>query len=252
MIGNLDIKAMIRERANQELERLSAGKLKLPDQGKRAVAQIASPIPEADRMDQLDFQPSPDMIASLERVRREKPEYKGSDAQFYSLHNRYGDELLSALPSPTPTRQPSPTPTPTPSIPAGVVSSTPQQYTGLITEAAKTHGVPERLLSALLQTESSFNPNAKSPVGALGIAQFMPGTAKGLGINPLDPKQAIPAAAQYLRRSFDKFGSWELALAAYNAGGGAVSAYGGIPPFKETQNHVRKIMGMATEEDYGN
>ena len=76
----------------------------------------------------------------------------------------------------------------------------------------------------------------------MGIAQFMPGTAKEYGINPYDPAQAIPAAAQYLRKGYDKYKNWDKALAAYNAGFGAVDKYGGIPPFKETQGYVSGIM----------
>lgn len=137
---------------------------------------------------------------------------------------------------PAPTAQP---------IGEGLVAATPKEYAGLIQQAAEQHDVPERLFSALLQCESDFNPQAKSRAGALGIAQFMPATAKGLGIDPLDPAQAIPAAAQYLRGNFDRFGSWELALAAYNAGMGTVRKYGGIPPYPETRNFVRKVLNAA-------
>lgn len=125
------------------------------------------------------------------------------------------------------------------------VEGTPDKYKSLISEASRATGIPTNVLSALIKSESNFNPNAKSPVGAMGIAQFMPETAKGMGINPLDPAQAIAGAAKYLKQQFDKFGSMDLALAAYNAGPGAVSKYGGIPPYAETQNYVRKIMGMS-------
>lgn len=122
---------------------------------------------------------------------------------------------------------------------------TPDVYKQQILKAAQDQDVPPEILSSLLYQESGFNPNAKSPVGAGGIAQFMPGTAQGYGIDPYDPNQAIPAAAKYLRNSYNKFGSWPLALAAYNAGGGAVGKYGGIPPYPETQNYVKNIMAMA-------
>lgn len=131
----------------------------------------------------------------------------------------------------------------------GLVAGTPAQYEGLITEASKKYDVPPAILSALLKQESGFNPNAVSPVGARGIAQFMPATAKQFGINPDDPSQAIPAAAKYLAQNFKQFGSWDQALAAYNAGPGAVQQYGGVPPYEETQNYVKKITSMLGNED---
>jgi soluble lytic murein transglycosylase-like protein len=129
----------------------------------------------------------------------------------------------------------------------GYVNGTPDWVKPIIQKAAEKHNIPPMLLSALLKQESGFNPRAGSSAGAQGIAQFMPDTAKGMGIDPYDPESAIMGAAQYLRRSWDKFGKPELALAAYNAGGGAVNQYGGIPPYKETQNYVKNIMAMAGE-----
>jgi len=121
------------------------------------------------------------------------------------------------------------------------VPGTPLEYQPIIQQAAERYGVPADLLSALLKIESGFNPAAVSPAGAQGIAQFMPGTAREYGIDPNDPKQAIPAAAQYLSRYQKEFGDWEKALASYNAGPGAVRRYGGIPPYKETESYVQKI-----------
>lgn len=121
----------------------------------------------------------------------------------------------------------------------------PQQYRALIADASQKTGVPAGLLSALLQQESGFQAQIGSPAGAQGIAQFMPGTAASRGVNPNDPKSAIPGAAQLLAENKAQFGSWDLALAAYNAGGGAVSQYGGIPPYAETQNYVKTIMANA-------
>ena len=125
----------------------------------------------------------------------------------------------------------------------------PQQYRGLIADASRRYGVPAALLSAVLRQESGFDPNVGSPAGAQGIAQFMPGTAKGMGVDPYDPSSAIPGAARLLAGNKDQFGSWDLALAAYNAGGGAVSQYGGIPPYPETQNYVKTIMGAVGNMD---
>jgi hypothetical protein len=129
----------------------------------------------------------------------------------------------------------------------GFVTGTPDWVKPIIQKAAEKHNIPPMLLSALLKQESGFNPQAGSQAGAQGIAQFMPATAKGMGVDPYDPESAIDGAAQYLRRSWDKFGKPELALAAYNAGGAAVNQYGGIPPYAETQNYVKNIMSMAGE-----
>lgn len=108
---------------------------------------------------------------------------------------------------------------------------------------ARENGIPEDLFLKLVRQESGFNPRAVSPAGAIGLAQLMPGTAEGLGVDPFDPIQNLTGGARYLKTQYDKFGRWDLALAAYNAGPGAVAKYGGIPPYKETQNYVKKVMG---------
>jgi soluble lytic murein transglycosylase-like protein len=118
-------------------------------------------------------------------------------------------------------------------------------YANLFTQAASRHGVDASLLAAVASQESSFNSQAVSPAGAQGLMQFMPATAKGLGVNALDPASAINGAAKYLSSLTQQFGSTELALAAYNAGPGTVSRYGGIPPYSETQNYVRAVMTKA-------
>ena len=109
--------------------------------------------------------------------------------------------------------------------------------------AARRHGIPEDLFLRLVRQESGFNPKALSNKGAIGLAQLMPGTAKYLRVNPHDPKQNLEGGARYLREQFNTFRSWRLALAAYNAGPGAVEKYGGVPPFKETRDYVRIILG---------
>lgn len=121
----------------------------------------------------------------------------------------------------------------------------PEEYKLTIKEASDENDVPVNLLTSLLKQESGFNPNAKSSAGALGIAQFMPATAQGYGIDPLNPDEAIKGAARHLADLYNEFGSWDLALAAYNAGSGNVRKYGGIPPFTETRNYVKNIMAMA-------
>jgi hypothetical protein len=129
-------------------------------------------------------------------------------------------------------------------------------YSSNITAASEKYGVPVQILSGLLKAESGFNPRAKSGAGAVGIAQFMPGTWGGLpeefsSGSPLDPTLAIPASAYYLKQQYKTFGSWDLALAAYNAGPGNVRKYGGIPPFKETQNYVKKVTGYSLPKGSG-
>ena len=114
-------------------------------------------------------------------------------------------------------------------------------FDSLFASATQRHGLPPGLLSAVARTESSYNPNAVSPAGALGLMQIMPGTARELGVDPRDPAQAVDGAARLLRKHLDTFGSLPLALAAYNAGPGAVRRFDGVPPYAETQNYVKKI-----------
>lgn len=116
-------------------------------------------------------------------------------------------------------------------------------YLSMARDAARRHGVPEDLFLRLVQQESGWNAGAKSHKGALGLAQLMPFTARSLGVDPHDPAQNLEGGARYLKQQFAKFGSWRLALAAYNAGPKAVEKYGGIPPYKETQHYVKKIWG---------
>ncbi|MEH6829376.1 lytic transglycosylase domain-containing protein [Sulfitobacter sp.] len=111
--------------------------------------------------------------------------------------------------------------------------------------AADKHGVPQDLFLRLVYQESRFNHNAVSHAGAIGLAQLMPGTAKDLRVDPRVPHENLDGGARYLKMQYKEFGSWRLALAAYNAGPGAVKKYGGIPPFNETKNYVRIIAGKS-------
>ena len=116
-----------------------------------------------------------------------------------------------------------------------------------INAAAASNGIDPALLKGLVSQESGFNPGARSGAGAVGLTQLMPATASALGVtNPLDPAQSLQGGAKYLREQLDRFGGDEtLALAAYNAGPGAVQKYGGVPPYAETQNYVTSVMGKA-------
>lgn len=138
---------------------------------------------------------------------------------------------------------PAAAPAAVPTAGAGGVAGVP--YANLFTSAGARHGVDPALLAAVASVESSFDPGAVSSAGAQGLMQFMPATAAGLGVSPLDPASAVDGAARYLKSLAGQFGSTELALAAYNAGPGTVSRYGGIPPYAETQNYVRAVMSKA-------
>jgi soluble lytic murein transglycosylase-like protein len=116
-------------------------------------------------------------------------------------------------------------------------------YKVLAQAAASQNGVPEGLFLRLIEQESGWNARAVSSKGAYGLAQLMPATARELSVDPADLTQNLDGGARYLREQFETFGSWRLALAAYNAGPGAVIRYQGVPPFAETQNYVRVIWG---------
>jgi soluble lytic murein transglycosylase-like protein len=153
-----------------------------------------------------------------------------SGATFAGLASPVGTATTTAAAAATPSTLPAGTP-----------------FGAEITAAAQRNGIDPALLAGLIKQESGFNPNAGSGAGAQGLTQLMPGTAAGLGVtNALDPAQAIEGGAKYLKQQLDRFGGDPArALAAYNAGPGAVQRFGGVPPYAETQNYVRIVQANA-------
>lgn len=132
---------------------------------------------------------------------------------------------------------------------SGQLGGTPSPYDDLIVASAQRNGLDPALLKGLIRAESDFDPDAGSGAGAVGLTQLMPGTAAALGVtDPRDPAQSIEGGAKYLKQQLDAFGGdVTKALAAYNAGPGAVARYGGVPPYAETQAYVQRVQQYAAE-----
>lgn len=124
---------------------------------------------------------------------------------------------------------------------------TSKKLNNLVNSVGRSYGIDPKLLLAVIEVESGFNPNAVSPVGAVGLMQLMPDTGSAMGaVNLFDPEENVIAGAKYLSIQLNKFGSLELALAAYNAGPGAVEKYDGIPPYDETMEYVDLVIDIYT------
>ena len=129
--------------------------------------------------------------------------------------------------------------------PAQIATDESASIEDLITQAAYNYGIDPQLVRAIAIAESDMNQDEISPVGAIGVMQLMPETAEGLGVDPYDTNENIAGGTKYLKQMLDTFdGDVPLAVAAYNAGPGAVKKYGGIPPYSETQNYVGRVMDM--------
>jgi Rod binding domain-containing protein len=125
-----------------------------------------------------------------------------------------------------------------------------EKFQRIIQDAARESDLSPQLLEAVISAESSGNPNAVSRKGAVGLMQLMPDTAKAIGVNdPLDPAQNVSGGARYLRQMLDRFDDLRLALSAYNAGPVAVERYDGIPPFRETQSYVDRIISDISDDN---
>jgi soluble lytic murein transglycosylase-like protein len=136
-----------------------------------------------------------------------------------------------------------PKPVPAPAVPPPATKSSPVDPKALIDAAARKTAIPPKLLHSVVKAESAYRPDAVSPKGAIGLMQLMPGTAAQYGADPLDPAQNVEAGTAYLRDLLVKYnGDVAAALAAYNAGPGAVDRYHGVPPYAETRAYVGKII----------
>jgi soluble lytic murein transglycosylase-like protein len=171
-----------------------------------------------------------------------------AQAQIYTWRDANGSLVLSDTPPPDSADSQHTYRVPNSSAPVLATRPVRRQYRDdyddLIVEHARYHGIRPDLVRAVIQVESGYNPSARSPKGAMGLMQLMPGTAAGLGVTrPYDPEQNIRGGVAYLRRLLDRYSNdEELALAAYNAGPEAVVRYGNkVPPYRETREYVRKV-----------
>jgi soluble lytic murein transglycosylase len=131
-----------------------------------------------------------------------------------------------------------------------IEKASPDDYDPLIQRNARRHGLPPALVKAVIRAESNFDPGARSHKGAMGLMQLMPGTARAMGVDdPWHAEENVRGGARYLRSMVNRYGDVRLALAAYNAGPQAVDHYGGVPPYQETQEYVRRVLAYYRKYD---
>jgi len=167
-------------------------------------------------------------------------------AQIYSWRDAHGTLVLSDRALDTPTKiyeVPGAPAYRTTTAAAAIVPTARERFESFVLAHAQRHALRPELVRAVIQVESGFNPFATSPKGAMGLMQLMPATARQLGVrNPYDPDDNIRGGTAYLRQLLNRYdGNEELALAAYNAGSGAVDRYGHVPPYRETRDYVRRV-----------
>ena len=167
-------------------------------------------------------------------------------AQIFTARDANGTTVLSNRPVERPTQIFSVQGAPTYRATTAALSGNAGIYEDLVLEHSKRHSLRPELVRAVIQVESGFDPRATSPKGAMGLMQLMPQTARSLGVvNAYDPEENIRGGTLYLKQLLNKYGTEQLALAAYNAGPGAVDKYDGVPPYRETREYVRKVGAKA-------
>jgi soluble lytic murein transglycosylase-like protein len=175
------------------------------------------------------------------RLHADHHEFAGSSVRLYQKDGGYSELGAAMVTAFEPEVElPAPAPVPAPPAKAAVVERTPRE---LVDAAAKKSGLPANFVHSVVAAESGYQPDALSPKGAIGLMQLMPATAKAYGADPHDPAQNVEAGAAYLRELLIKYdGDPRRALAAYNAGPGAVDKYNGVPPYAETQTYIERVL----------